>query len=100
MSIPKIELMKGYDVVPNNSPIDNPRTFQASSVQELLDATLTPTKVITSWGFGKTLQAALLAGIQGAPEGHNQPPLPVEPDKSLVNGMIPVTYPSQAGRRS
>ena len=56
MSIPKIELMKGYDVVPNNSPIDNPRTFQASSVQELLDATLTPTKVITSWGFGKTLR--------------------------------------------
>jgi hypothetical protein len=99
MNVPKIELMKGFDVS-DNSPTTNPQTFQAGSVQELLDATLTPSTVITSWGFGKTLQAALLAGCQGDPEGHNQPPLPVEPDKSLVNGMIPVTYPSQAGRRS
>jgi|HubBroStandDraft_6_1064221.scaffolds.fasta_scaffold3659781_1 hypothetical protein len=55
---------------------------------------------LPSWGSGKTLSQALLAGAQGAPEGHNQPPLPVEPDKSVVNGTIPVTYPSQAGRRS
>ena len=102
MSIPRFELMKGYDVVPNNSPIDNPRTFQASSVQELLDATLTPSTVITSWGFGKTLPVALLAGAQGDTEcmGTNAAPLPVTPDKSLVNTMIPQVYPSQAGRRS
>ena len=101
MSIPKFELTKGYDVT--NAPPDNPQnpeTFRANTVSELLQHTLTPTKVIESWGFGKTLQAALLAGCQGDPEGHNQPPLPVEPDKSLVNTMIPRVYPSQAGRRS
>jgi hypothetical protein len=99
MSIPRFELTKGFDV-PDNSPTTNPPPFQASSVQELLDATLTPTKVITSWGFGKTLQAALLAGVQGDPEGHNVPDLPCEPDRSLVHTMIPQVYSSQAGRRS
>jgi hypothetical protein len=103
MSIPRFELTKGFDVT--NSPPDNPQnpeTFRASSVQELLDATLTPSTVITSWGFGKTLHAALLAGAQGSTEcmGENSPPLPTEPEKSLVNTMIPQVYPSQTGRRS
>jgi hypothetical protein len=102
MSIPRFELTKGFDVVPTNSPTTNPPPFQASSVQELLDATLTPSTVITSWGFGKTLHAALLAGAQGSTEcmGENSPPLPTEPEKSLVNTMIPQVYPSQTGRRS
>jgi len=103
MNLSKFELTKGFDVT--NSPPDNPQnpeTFRANSVQELLDATLTPSTVITSWGFGKTLPAALLAGAQGDTEcmGTNAAPLPVAPDKSLINTMIPVTYPSQAGRRS
>jgi|SRR5271166_5895839 len=103
MNTPKVELTKGFDVT--NSPPDNPQnpeTFRASSVQELLDATLTPSSVITSWGLGKTLPAALLAGAQGDTEcmGTNAAPLPVTPDKSLVNTMTPQVYPIQAGRRT
>jgi hypothetical protein len=55
---------------------------------------------IPSWGSGQTLRAAILAGAQGAPEGHNQPPLPVSPDTSLIDGMVQINYPSQAGRRA
>jgi hypothetical protein len=101
MSIPRFELIKGFDTAAAG-PTKDSQTFQAGSVQELLDATLTPTKVITSWGFGKTLPAALLAGAQGDTEcmGENSSPLPTEPDKSLINTMVQVTYPSQAGRRT
>ena len=103
MNLPKFELTKGFDVT--NAPPDNPQnpeTFRANTVSELLQATLTPTKVVTSWGMGKVLPAALLAGAQGDTEcmGTNAPPLPTTPDKSLVNTMVPQVYPSQAGRRS
>ncbi len=102
MSIPRFELTKGYDVT--NSPTDNPspQTFRANSVAELLQHTLTPCLVITSWGMGKTLQPGILAGLQGNTEcmGTNSPELPVAPDKSLINTLIPVTYPSQSGRRT
>jgi hypothetical protein len=103
MNIPRFELTKGFDVT--NSPPDNPQnpeTFRASTVRELLDHTLTESKVISSWGLNRTLPAALLAGAQGNTEcmGENSPPLPTEPDKSLVNTMIPQVYSSQAGRRS
>ena len=101
MSIPIFTLEKGFDV-PNNSPTTNPQTFQASSVNELLNATLTPSTVVTSWGFGKTLQPGILAGLQGNTEcmGTNSPELPVAPDKSLISGLTPQVYPSQAGRRT
>jgi hypothetical protein len=99
--IPRFELSKGFDV--SNAPPDNPQnpeTFRANSVAELLQATLTPSQVVESWGMGKTLSAALLQGVQGEPaEGVNVKPL-VNPDRSLVNTMLPVTYPSQAGRRT
>src|ERR1700736_166116 len=101
MSIPTFTLEKGFDVK-TNSPTDNPspQTFQANSVAELLQHTLTPCLVLTSWGMGKTLSAAILQGVQGEPaEGVNVKPL-VNPDRSLVNTMVPVTYPSQAGRRT
>ncbi len=101
--IPRFELAKGYDVA--NSAPDNPQspeTFRANSVAELLQHTLTPCLVITSWGMGKTLQPGILAGLQGNTEcmGTNSPELPVAPDKSLINTLIPVTYPSQSGRRT
>ena len=99
--IPRFELTKGFDVA--TSPPDNPQnpeTFRANSVNELLQHTLTPSLVVESWGMGKTLSAALLQGVQGEPaEGVNVKPL-VNPDRSLVNTMLPVTYPSQAGRRT
>jgi hypothetical protein len=101
--IPRFELSKGFDV--SNAPPDNPQnpeTFRANSVVELLQATLTPTKVVESWGMGKTLQPGILAGLQGNTEcmGTNSPELPVAPDKSLIAGLAPVVYPSQAGRRT
>jgi hypothetical protein len=101
--IPQFELLKGFDV--SNSPPDNPQnpeTFRANSVAELLGHTLTPCLVVTSWGMGKTLQPAILAGLQGNTEcmGVNAPPLPVAPDKSLISGLTPQVYPSQSGRRS
>ena len=101
MTIPAFTLEKGFDV-PDNSPTTNPQTFQATTVDELLNATLTPSTVITSWGFGKTLQPGILAGLQGNTEcmGTNSPELPVAPDKSLISGLTPVVYASQSGRRS
>ena len=102
MSIPTFNLKKGFDVT--NAPPDNPspETFRASSVDELLQHTLTPTKVVTSWGMGKTLQPGILAGLQGNTEcmGTNSPPLPATPDTSLIDTMVQVSYPSQSGRRA
>jgi hypothetical protein len=101
--IPQFELTKGFDVT--NSPPDNQQnseTFRATTVAELLQHTLTPSTVVTSWGMGKTLQPGILAGLQGNTEcmGTNAPPLPVAPDTSLIDTMVQVTYPSQSGRRS
>jgi hypothetical protein len=99
MNIPRFELTKGFDAAVAG-PTKDPLTFQARTVDELLSHTLTPSSVVNSWGMGKTLSAALLQGVQGEPsEGVNVKPL-VNPDRSLVNSMIPVTYPSQAGRRT
>lgn len=93
--IPRFEVSKGFDVT--TTPSMN--LAGAASVDELLSAGLTPSQVVNSWGMGKTLSAALLQGIQGEPaEGVNVKPL-VNPDRSLVNTMLPVTYPSQSGRR-
>ena len=109
MSIPIFKLEKGFDVSNSTTAelgllggqsCENPLTFQARTVDELLQHTLTPSSVINSWGMGKTLSSALLQGVQGEPaEGVNVKPL-VNPDRSLVNSMVPVTYPSQAGRRT
>ena len=105
MNLSKFELTKGFDV--SNAPPDNPQnpeTFRANTVDELLQHTLTPCLVITSWGMGRGLglQPGILAGLQGNTEcmGTNSPELPVSPDKSLISGLIPQVYPSQAGRRT
>jgi hypothetical protein len=92
--IPRFELTKGFDVAP--------QTFQANSVAELLQHTLTPSQVVTSWGMRKQLEPGILAGLQGNTEcmGTKSPPLPVAPDKSLIDGLAPQVYPSQAGRRA
>jgi|HubBroStandDraft_6_1064221.scaffolds.fasta_scaffold1310332_1 hypothetical protein len=97
MNIPKFELTKGFDV--SNAPSTN---LSGGSVDELLSAGLTPNLVITSWGMRGALQPGILAGLQGQTEcmGPNSPELPVSPDKSLISGLVPQVYPSQAGRRS
>jgi hypothetical protein len=109
MSIPIFKLEKGFDVSNSTTAelgllggqtCEDPLTFQANSVDELLLHTLTPNLVITSWGMGKTLQPGILAGLQGNTEcmGTHSPELPVVPDKSLISGLTPQVYPSQAGR--